>query len=112
MDDSASLDFSKTNILGIERIEMGDASKNVTLSAKNILDITKGETSASHILDILGDSNDKVDLKGSGFTRLADYTDDNGKVWHQYSATNTDNTLNGISHTVTIRVENDITVDI
>ena len=110
MDDSASLDFSKTNILGIERIEMGDASKNVTLSAKNILDITKGEASASHILDILGDGNDKVDLKGSGFTQLADYTDGNGKVWHQYSATNTDNTLNGISHTVTIRVEDGVTV--
>ena len=91
---------------------MGDASKNVTLSAKNILDITKGEASASHILDILGDGNDKVDLKGSGFTQLADYTDGNGKVWHQYSATNTENTLNGISHTVTIRVEDGITVDI
>ena len=112
MDDSASLDFSKTNILGIERIEMGDASKNVTLSAKNILDITKYENSASHILDILGDGNDKVDLKGSGFNQLADYTDGNGKVWHQYSATNTDNTLNGISHTVTIRIEDGVTVDI
>ena len=112
MDDSASLDFSKTDIISIERIELGDATKNVTLSAKNILDITKGEASASHILDILGDGNDKVDLKGSGFTQLADYTDGNGKVWHQYSATNTDNTLNGISHTVTIRVEDGITVDI
>ena len=112
MDDSASLDFSKTNILGIERIEMGDATKNVTLSAKNILDITKYENSASHILDILGDGNDKVDLKGSGFTRLADHTDGNGKVWRQYSATNTDNTLDGISHTVTIRVEDGVTVDI
>ena len=112
MDDSASLDFSKTNILSIERIEMGDATKNVTLSAKNILDITKYENSASHILDILGDGNDKVNLKGSGFNQLADYTDGNGKVWHQYSATNTDNTLNGISHTVTIRIEDGVTVDI
>ncbi|WP_103624772.1 beta strand repeat-containing protein [Campylobacter concisus] len=112
MDDSASLDFSKTDILGIERIEMGDASKNVTLSAKNILDITKTESSANHILDILGDGNDKVNLKGSGFNQLADYTDGNGKVWHQYSATNTDNTLNGISHTVTIRIEDGVTVDI
>ena len=112
MDDSASLDFSKTNIISIEKIELGDDNKNVTLSAKNILDITKYENSASHILDILGDGNDKVDLKGSGFTRLADYTDGNGKVWRQYSATNTDNTLDGISHTVTIRVEDGVTVDI
>ncbi|QPH87213.1 beta strand repeat-containing protein [Campylobacter concisus] len=112
MDDSASLDFSKTNILSIERIEMGDATKNVTLSAKNILDITKGESSTNHILDILGDGNDKVDLKGSGFTKLGNYTDDDGKVWRQYSATNTDNTLNGISHTVTIRIEDGVTVDI
>ena len=112
MDDSASLDFSKTNIISIEKIELGDATKNVTLSAKNILDITKYENSASHILDILGDNNDKVDLKGSGFTRLADHTDGNGKVWRQYSATNTDNTLDGISHTVTIRVEDGVTVDI
>lgn len=111
MDDSASLDFSKTNISSLEKIELGDATKNVTLSAKNILDITKGEASANHILDILGDSNDKVNLKGSGFTQLADYTD-GGKVWHQYSATNTDNTLNGISHTVTIRIEDGVTVDI
>ena len=112
MDDSASLDFSKTDILNIEKIELGDATKNVTLSAKNILDITKGEASANHTLDILGDGNDKVDLKGSGFNQLADYTDGNGKVWHQYSATNTDNTLNGISHTVTIRIEDGVTVDI
>ena len=94
-----SIDFSR--VKNFEKLDLTQGDHNVTLSAKDVLDMTDNNNK----LRIDGDGNDKVDIDSS-FTQKPDLIE-GGVTYHRYEATYTDS--NG-SHTVTLEIKDQVQV--
>jgi len=96
-DDSVNL----TKVTNIEKLDLTEGDHNMTLTAKDVLDMTD----SNNKLRIDGDGNDKVDIDSS-FTQKTDLIE-NGVTYHRYEATYTD--VNG-NHTVTLEIKDQVQV--